>query len=252
MLYFISDLHLSNKTPGISALFRALLERIAEEGNALYILGDLFAVWIGDDENAPFAQEAKRLLREAANRGLKIFFQHGNRDFLVGDTFARAAQLTILPDPYRLEVPTASDVPQKSLLLTHGDILCTEDAKYQALRRKVRNPDWQQKMLRIPRFMRRMYAFALKTGSMREKGRKTDYQMDVSNHAVEEMIRGHGKRPLALLHGHIHRPGQYRHQVDDLPVERWVLADWAEDRGEYLTWDGATLTRHALPFSAAD
>jgi len=247
LLYFISDLHLSDETPGIFALFRALLEQIADEGNALYILGDLFAVWIGDDDDAPFVQETTRLLRQAAGQGLRIYFQHGNRDFLVGDAFANAAQLTLLPDPYRLEAAsTAPGESKQALLLTHGDILCTEDADYQVFRRQVRDPLWQRDFLQKPLTERRRLAAALQTESLLAKERKAEYQMDVSERAVAELIRAYERQALTLLHGHIHRPGHYRHQADGTPVERWVLADWAENRGEYLVWNGETLTRHAL------
>ncbi|MCL2022339.1 MAG: UDP-2,3-diacylglucosamine diphosphatase [Betaproteobacteria bacterium] len=241
MLYFISDLHLADDTPGIFALFRALLDRIADEGNSLYILGDLFAVWIGDDDDAPFAQDVACLLRDAAEQGLRIFFQRGNRDFLVGNAFASAAQLELLPDPYCLKAP---GTPEKSFLLTHGDILCTEDGDYQAFRRQVRDSAWQQNFLQKPLGERRKLAAALQAESVREKGRKADYQMDVSNCAVEDLMRAYGQS--TLLHGHIHRPGRHQHLLDGLSLERWVLADWSESQGEYLFWDCKTLTRQAF------
>jgi len=240
LLYFISDLHLADDTPGIFALFRALLDRIAREGNSLYILGDLFSVWIGDDDDAIFAQDAIGLLRHAANQGLRIFFQRGNRDFLAGAAFAKSARLELLPDPYRLIAPGE---PEKIFLLTHGDILCTEDGEYQAFRRQVRDPVWQSDFLQKPLTERRKLAALIQAESAQEKGRKADYQTDVSGSAVEDMIRPYGQP--TLLHGHTHRTGRYYHLVNGLTIERWVLKDWSESQGEYLCWDGETLTRQA-------
>jgi len=244
LLYFVSDLHLADDTPGIFALFRALLARIAKEGNSLYILGDLFEVWIGDDDDAPLAEAVSGLLSHAALRGLKIFFLHGNRDFLLGKDFAQRARMELLPDPYCLEAPGAA----KSFLLTHGDMLCTEDAAYQAFRRQVRGPLWQQDFLHKPVAERRQLAAAIQKESSREKGQKADYLMDVGSDAVADLVRQHGKPGLSptLLHGHTHRPDRHQHLINGLPVERWVLADWSETRGECLVWDGEALRREAL------
>ena len=148
MIFFISDLHLSPRSPGATRLFLSFLAGRARQAEALYILGDLFEVWVGDDINDPYAAQITAALRAASDAGLKTYFMHGNRDFAIGEQFTAAAGMTLLPDPYDLVLP------EWSFVLSHGDALCLDDHAYMAYRAKVRNPEWQRKMRAKPRFLR--------------------------------------------------------------------------------------------------
>ncbi|MDR2636717.1 MAG: UDP-2,3-diacylglucosamine diphosphatase [Zoogloeaceae bacterium] len=242
MLHFISDLHLSPQTPGIEALFRAFLAAIAPpengEPNALYILGDLFDTWIGDDDDSPFAASIASALKTASDAGLRLFFLHGNRDFLLGADFARQAGLTLLPDPYLLSTP------QWQFILSHGDSLCANDLAYQQFRAQTRAPAWQADFLQKPLPERRRLAAALRQQSLMEKNRKPAYLTDLAPGATDDFLRQHGY--ATFIHGHTHRPARHEHIVDGICVERWVLSDWSEERGETLSWNGETLRRQSL------
>ena len=148
MIFFISDLHLSPRSPGATRLFLSFLAGRARQAEALYILGDLFEVWVGDDINDPYAAQITAALRAASDAGLKICFMHGNRDFAIGEQFTAAAGMSLLPDPYLLVLP------EWSFVLSHGDALCLDDHAYMAYRAKVRDPEWQRKMRAKPRFLR--------------------------------------------------------------------------------------------------
>jgi UDP-2,3-diacylglucosamine hydrolase len=236
MLLFISDLHLSPRSPGATALFLRFLTGRARQAEALYILGDLFEVWIGDDDiDDPYHARIVAALRAASDAGLRIFFQHGNRDFLIGQGFADAAGVRLLPDPYDLQLP------EWSFVLSHGDALCLDDTGYMAFRAKVRTPAWQQRMLARPRWMRRLIARYFR---WRSRNTPRTVYADLQGAATDDFLRDHGY--VTLIHGHTHQPAKHDHIVDGIHVERWVLADWHEDRGECLVWDGETLTREAL------
>lgn len=242
MLYFISDLHLSPQTPGIEAIFRAFLADLASpkngKPNALYILGDLFDVWIGDDDDSPFAESIAATLKATGDAGVRLFFLHGNRDFLLGADFARKSGMTLLPDPALLSTP------EGQFILSHGDSLCTDDLAYQQFRRQIRTPAWQADFLQKPIPERRRLAAALREQSVVENSLKPTQLTDLTSGATEDFLRQHGY--ATFIHGHTHRPAQHNHIVDGICVERWVLSDWSEDRGEALLWNGEHLQRLSL------
>lgn len=230
---FISDLHLSPVRPGIVALFESFLTGPAAAADTLYILGDLFEYWAGDDDlAAPFNRRIAQQLAACAGRGTRVFFMRGNRDFLAGGGFAGACGLTLLDDPAGVIL---DDGPA---LLSHGDALCTGDLEYQAFRSKVRSEDWMSGFLARPLAERKAEIEALRSKSEDEKRIKPMAIMDVSETAVIDMIRRSGAR--RLIHGHTHRPARHLHNVDGRQCERWVLADWY-DRGSYLLCDGSGL-----------
>ena len=242
MIHFLSDLHLSPDTPGINRLFLDYLAGEARTATHIFILGDLFEAWPGDDtlddpEDA-LGRTVVDGLRALSDAGTEIAVQHGNRDFLLGSGFAERAGAVLLSDPYLLVLPDARFV------LSHGDMLCTDDAEYQAFRQQVRMPVWQQGFLSKPLAERKAIAAALRLQSEDSKRAKSMQAMDASSAAIENLLHQHGG--ATLIHGHTHRPDRHEHRVDDTCVERWVLADWHENHGEYLAWDGARLTRHAL------
>jgi UDP-2,3-diacylglucosamine hydrolase len=223
---FISDLHLTEERPAANERFIAFLEKTARPADALYILGDFFEYWIGDDDLAePFNAVVAGLLGELSKKGVRISLMHGNRDFLIGERFCAATGAELLEDPIVREVGGVKT------LLMHGDTLCTDDVEYQAWRRKARDPAFQAQFLAKSLAERR-----LAVGQMREKSRqvvqeKTAEIMDVNDDAVREALRRHGVR--RLIHGHTHRPGRHALEVDGSPCERWVLPDWY-GRGGYL------------------
>lgn len=239
MIHFISDLHLSPRTPGAICIFKAFLENIASPDNSLYILGDFFETWVGDDDgDSPCHQEIITALVRASAAGLAIHLLHGNRDFLLGHEFARQTGIRLLPDPYVLSTP------EWQFVLSHGDALCTDDVAYQEFRTQTRSPDWQTGFLAKPLTERRAIAEHLRQQSEQEKGSKSAYQMDLNPGETDDFLRLHGY--ATLIHGHTHQPATHDHIVDGIHVERWVLADWSETRGETLSWDGETLQRQPL------
>lgn len=238
MIRFISDLHLSPRTPGANALFLAFLERCASSTEQLFILGDFFEAWVGDDDcDDPFHQQIIGGLRQAADHGLLISLLHGNRDFLLGQDFALAAGLTLITDPYVLSTP------EWQFVLSHGDALCSDDTEYMAFRAQVRAPAWQQDFLAKPLAERRAIAQHMRQQSEQRKQDSAAYT-DLNPGDTDDFLRQHGY--ATFIHGHTHQPATHDHIVDGIHVERWVLADWHEDRGECLCWDGETLTREAI------
>ena len=223
---FISDLHLSEDRPAANERFFSLLEKQAREAEALYILGDFFEYWIGDDDLAyPFHAVIAGSLRELSRGGVALYFMHGNRDFLIGERFCAATGATLLDDP------TVVELDGERTLLMHGDTLCTDDLDYQNWRRTARSGTWQAAFLAKSLDERRKAV-----GGMREKSKevvaaKPAEIMDVNQDAVRQAMESHGVR--RLIHGHTHRPGH--HRVAD--GERWVLPDWYE-RGGYLSVSG--------------
>ena len=234
---FVSDLHLIETRPQANEAFLSFLEREARGADALYILGDLFEYWIGDDDlSDPFNAVVAGLLKDLSARGVPVFVMHGNRDFLLGPGFCRAAGATLLVDP---AVVTAGGEPA---LLMHGDTLCTDDLDYQAWRRTARSAEWQHGFLGKSLAERRREILALRDKSREVIQAKPAEIMDVNAAAVAEALRRHGVR--RLVHGHTHRPGHHALQVDGRACERWVLPDWY-GRGGYLAIAGgrARLTR---------
>jgi UDP-2,3-diacylglucosamine hydrolase len=208
--------------------FRVFLARDAREADALYILGDLFEAWVGDDDDEPVRRQVCEALR-ALTSTVPCFVMRGNRDFLFGDGFERRTGCTLLPDPLLLETGALR------ALVSHGDVLCTDDHAYQELRTIVREAGWQRRFLALPLAARRSVAEAARQGS-REHTRATMREvMDVNEAAVRAAFRATGTR--LMIHGHTHRPGIYRHEVDGEPATRIVLGDWY-DQGSCLRLHG--------------
>lgn len=217
---FISDLHLDSTRPQITALFQDFLRGEARNAEALYILGDLFEAWIGDDDPEPHHAGVIAELHAMADSGVPLYFMHGNRDFLIGGEFARRAGCTLLPDP------TPIDLYGAPTLLLHGDTLCTDDLAYQEFRRMVRDPVWQREFLAQPLAARRVFAERARATSQSETRQKAETIMDVNPDAVVAVMREHGT-PL-MIHGHTHRPAVHEFTVDEQPATRIVLGDWYE------------------------
>jgi UDP-2,3-diacylglucosamine hydrolase len=227
---FISDLHLSPDRPEIVRLFRRFLAGPAHGADAVYILGDLFEYWAGDDALAGngFVSTLVSDIAGCADSGVAFYFMRGNRDFLVGERFAREANLTLLEDPAML------DLHGRPTLLSHGDELCTDDRAYMQFRRKVRSSEWAASFLAKPLAERTREIEALRAQSEAEKRAKPAEIMDVNKAAVEDLLRSNGYP--TLIHGHTHRPARHEHRVDGHLCQRWVLADWYE-RGSVLVSD---------------
>jgi UDP-2,3-diacylglucosamine hydrolase len=228
---FISDLHLAPERPAASDALFGFLSQTAESAERLYVLGDLFEYWIGDEGLAhPFARQVAGAFARLAARGTALYFMHGNRDFLIGTGFAKAAGMTLLEDP------TALDLYGRRTLLMHGDTLCTDDVDYQRFRALVRNPAWQAQFLAKPLEERLRMAQAMRGESEQAKQGKSMGIMDVSRATVEGVLRAHGYP--RLIHGHTHRPARHEHVVDGHVCERLVLADWYE-HASYLVCDAS-------------
>ncbi len=231
---FISDLHLEDERPDISGWMLEFLAGPARSAEALYILGDLFEYWIGDDAVSPTARALAEHTAALARNGLKIYFQHGNRDFLLGHAYAVEAGLELLPEHH------VADLYGQPTLLLHGDSLCTDDTEYQAFRAQSRNPDWQAAVLAMSVPERIAMAKGAREASAEHKGAASMEIMDVNGEAVQRAFVEHGV--TRMIHGHTHRPAVHRHELPDgATAERYVLSDWYR-AGSYLevTADGIT------------
>lgn len=228
-ILFISDLHLSSERPYPLTLFQQFITEIAPDAQALYILGDFFEAWVGDDTLADsFNQTLVESLKTLSSYGVEVFFLAGNRDFLVGTRFAQAAGLTLLGDP------TEIDLFGVSTLITHGDQFCTDDIAYQEFRKQVRNPTWQKHFLAQPLQQRLELAAALRERSEHAKADKMPTIMDANEVAVCNALASH---PVSrIIHGHTHRPACHEYCIDKKIIQRWVLPDWYETGG-YLSCD---------------
>ena len=228
-ILFISDLHLSGEEPAGTERFFRFLADTASASEALYILGDLFEAWVGDDDlEDPLHARVAAALRHLSARGVAVYVMHGNRDFLLGEGFCAASGTRLLPEP------SVIDLYGSPTLLLHGDSLCTDDIQYQQLRAQVRNPDWQQAMLARPLAERRQIGRQLRAQSEVAKDGKAMAIMDVNGDAVAEAFRSSGCRHM--IHGHTHRPSRHEHEVDGKTCLRWVLPDWYTTGG-YLRCD---------------
>ncbi|MCC6197652.1 MAG: UDP-2,3-diacylglucosamine diphosphatase [Burkholderiales bacterium] len=228
---FLSDQHLSPERPQALRAFHAFCAGPARDAAAVYLLGDLFDWWIGDDQvREPFVAEVVRSLRGVADAGVPLYVAHGNRDFLLSDRFAQATGASILPDYVVL------DLHGVRTLLCHGDTLCTDDTEYQAHRARMRDPAVQACLARLPYFLRRLIARWMRRRSRNLKAIKPESIMDVTPNAIAQAIRDHGAQ--RLIHGHTHRPARHVHEVDGTARERIVLHDW-HDSGHYLAVDAA-------------
>ena len=221
---FISDLHLSDKHPELTQAFFVFLNESKEACTHLYILGDLFEAWIGDDDDTPLYQEIKKALLTFTTNGPETFFIHGNRDFLIGKSFAEDTGITILPDPYSL------DINGQNVVLSHGDFLCTDDTDYIAFRDQVRTESWQSNFLQKDLTERKEIAASMRDASQEATAEKSKTITDVNTAAVESFIAEHN--PNLFIHGHTHRPDI--HEINS--SKRIVLGDWGAD-GWFLSID---------------
>lgn len=218
-ILFISDLHLEDSRPEMTAQLLALLQGEAREAEALYILGDLFEFWIGDDVLSPTAERVADGLKTLSGTGVPCYFMHGNRDFLIGPDYAERAGLQLLPETVEL------DLYGDPTLLLHGDTLCTDDVAYQAFRQQVRNPAWQQAFLQQSVEERFAIARQARDASKQHTSSASMEIMDVNQQAVNDAYSTHGLRHM--IHGHTHRPNFHEHTLDDGEnAYRIVLADW--------------------------
>jgi len=225
---FISDLHIDASRPAITGQFLDFLAAEARQAEALYILGDLFESWVGDDDADAAQSAAIAGLRSLTVDGVPCFVMHGNRDFLLAGQFCRTSGAQLLPDPL---IVTLYGEP---VLVMHGDALCTDDRAYQRLRATVRSADWQRQFLALSVASRRALAGAARVGSQAHTAAVEYAITDVNAASVAAALRGAGT--ATLLHGHTHRPGIHALQVDGRPCTRIVLGDWY-DQGSVLRWD---------------
>ena len=222
---FISDLHLDPARPQITRLFGEFLDGQAREADALYILGDLFEAWVGDDDPSETGAFVAEKLKALVDSGVPVSFMHGNRDFLLGEAYAQRAGMTLLEDPTRI------DLYGKPALLMHGDTLCTDDVAYQQFRAHTRDPAWQAQFLSQPLAARLAFAQQARAasqarqGELREAG-TMETITDVSPAAVDAAFAAHGVD--TIIHGHTHRPAIHNLVVDGRPRRRIVLGDWYE------------------------
>jgi UDP-2,3-diacylglucosamine hydrolase len=226
---FIADLHLDPARPQITDLFeRYLAGDDVRHADALYILGDLVEAWIGDDDDAELPARIATATRAVRDAGVPVYFMVGNRDFLLGPAFAARAGLTLLDDG------TVHDIHGRRTLLMHGDVLCTDDVAYQAVRKQVRTPEWRAQILAMPLQARRAFAAKAREDSKAHTGNTMESIMDVNADAVAEAMRKAGV--TRLIHGHTHRPAVHDFQLAGTPAQRIVLGDWYE-QGSVLRVD---------------
>jgi UDP-2,3-diacylglucosamine hydrolase len=238
MQLFISDLHLSGKRPETVKMFLRFLSEQAAKSTHLYILGDLFNVWIGDDDDHEPIPQIITALRQLSSAGTWLGVMHGNRDFLLGDDFCRATGAELLPDP---SLRVLAGIPT---LLMHGDLLCTDDTAYQAFRQQVRAPGFQQQFLALPLELRREKAAQYRTMSGQASSQKTEAIMDVNPQTVVETLKEHGA--IQLIHGHTHRPADHQLDIDGQPALRRVLGDWQPEGSDILCLDETGFQRQQI------
>ena len=225
---FISDLHLDASKPEIGEQFLSFLEGDATEADALYILGDLFESWVGDDDPNPHYGVMKGAIRKLVDAGVPVFFMHGNRDFMIGEQFAEETGVTLLDDPAYIELHG------EKVLLSHGDALCIDDAQYQQVRLMTRNPQWQKMMRAKPLQERIAFAENARKQSQEYNDSVGEDIMDVNQDAVVGTFRNRGVD--ILLHGHTHRPAIHDVDLKGRMAKRIVLGDWFE-QGSVVRWD---------------
>lgn len=227
-LLFISDLHLEAERPEIGGQFKRFLESEGRSADALYILGDLFESWVGDDDPDPHYAQMKEAIRSLVDGNVPVFFMHGNRDFMIGERFADETGVTLLDDP------TTIELTGERVLLSHGDALCTDDTEYQKARIMTRDRAWQAAMLARPLDERLAFAARAREASRIHGASVSDDIMDVNAGAVADAFRD--STADVMVHGHTHRPAVHTLEVDGQQVTRIVLGDWYE-QGSVLRWD---------------
>lgn len=239
LTYFIADLHLAQDRPDITRCFLSFLEDEAPKAQTLYILGDLFESWIGDDDNSEFVKTVSSALFVLSSKGTTIFYIQGNRDFLLGKKYAKKSGMTLLSDIELI------DLYGKPTVIMHGDTLCTQDIAYQAFRKKSRSWWWQTTVKSLPLFVRRNIAANYRKKSAAATAMKTQEIMDVTNSAVVECLEQYHSQ--LLIHGHTHRPAVHKLSANKHEATRIVLGDWYE-QGAWLkvTPESMTLLNQAF------
>lgn len=225
---FISDLHLGLDKPDLTRHFLAFLKNRAPKAAKLYILGDLFDTWVGDDDWTPPTKQIRQALKLLIEKGTAVYLQVGNRDFLLGERFCHETGVQLLSDY------TVIDLFGMPTLLTHGDLLCTDDLAYQAFRVKSRRADWQQNVLSKPLWLRLLAARWYRLRSFWHKRKKSDDIMDVNQATVAQVMHAQGAG--RLIHGHTHRPAIHEFELDGKTVQRFVLAQWLPAEIQLLCW----------------
>jgi len=225
---FISDLHLEADRPEIADQFLRFLETEAINAEALYILGDLFESWVGDDDPNAHYQWIKQGLKKLTRKDVPVYFMHGNRDFMIGADFATETGIQLLADPF------ITEIYGQKVLLSHGDAYCTDDLEYQAVRTMTRDPQWQAMMLDKSLAERLAFAEQARAASLAHGGTINDEISDVNQNAIVDALRNSGAQ--TMLHGHTHRPAIHNLTIDELPAIRIVLGDWYE-QGSVVRWN---------------
>ena len=228
--YFISDLHLERIESPITNIFTAFLDDL-NQNDSLYILGDLFESWIGDDNVSELSQYISDRLLMLSERNISVAIMHGNRDFLIGEDFCKASSIKLINDPRIIEIDT------KKVMLTHGDELCTDDKEYQAFRSVVRNPLWQKDFLNFPISKREKIAGEAKDASKDSKENKAMEIMDVNTDAVLKAFSDQNIE--IMIHGHTHRPNIHKVSNEGKNLTRYVLGDWSKNSAIILKWNEA-------------
>ena len=228
--YFISDLHLERIESPITNIFTAFLDDL-NQNDSLYILGDLFESWIGDDDVSELSQYIADRLGSLSERNISVAIMHGNRDFLIGEDFCKASSIELINDPLIIEINT------KKVMLTHGDELCTDDKEYQAFRSVVRNPLWQKDFLNFPISKREKIAGEAKDASKDSKENKAMEIMDVNTDAVLKAFNDQNIE--IMIHGHTHRPNIHKVSNEGKNLTRYVLGDWSKNSAIILKWNEA-------------
>lgn len=229
---FVSDVHLQASMPRTTDAFLAFLRKEAVTVQQLYLLGDLFEYWAGDDDvTSPYHRQIADAIRNVADAGVEVFWIGGNRDFLVGQGFAEAARITLLAEPF------VTEIANQRIVLVHGDAQCTDDHAYVAFRMKVRDPTWQREFLAMPLAQRKTVIDSMRNGSREAQRSKSCEIMDVNTEAIASLFMSAGAS--LMIHGHTHRPATHYHEVEGKQRIRLVLPDWDCDtespRGGWIT-----------------
>lgn len=223
--HFISDLHLCEERPDLTALFSKYMQEIAPQSDELYVLGDLFESWIGDDDDSEFVESIIAQFKTYSDTGKKLYFQHGNRDFLLGEEFAKKTGGKILDEIHPIKVS------EQEAILMHGDSLCWDDKEYMQFRKMVRSEEWQNQLLSQPLAVRRAIAADLRQKSQNAQENKAESITDVNHEAVDKALIENNA--TILIHGHTHRPDFHDIEINGKHCQRIVLSDWGS-QGNYL------------------
>ena len=227
-ILFVSDLHLSPERPEVTRAFLHFLQQQASSAKALFVLGDLFEAWVGDDDTCPTGIQVQQAFKQLTDQGVALFIQHGNRDFFLGKRFMQATGATLLEDEHLVEYNN------QTVLVMHGDTLCTDDTDYIRFRQKIRHPISKFCLQLMPLKYRQKLANNMRAKSKAANANKPSAIMDVNSDAVDQVMSKHQVK--TLIHGHTHRPNRHQHKQG----ERIVLGDW-HDKGWYVKWDNSDL-----------